>query len=190
MTRSAHCNSHYAFFSTTNYTNFSNLINTCHSRINILSMCEVNLSAQQNSCNSRNSWSLQTSEIGCSICCTSFWYGQSLLRLGTWASRPRCREAYNTDVDVVLFLSRARRLRPWWTTMAALFLSRARRPRPWWTTMTALFFYRGRDAHVPGGQRLFMRQLCCLCCPSCLLKKHPVVFSKPKAANTTRTSET
>ena len=57
MTRSAHCNSHYAFFSTTNYTNFSNRV-------------------------------------------------FNLMYPGTWASRPRCREAYNTDVDVVLFLSR------------------------------------------------------------------------------------
>ena len=32
---------------TTNYANYTNLINTCHSRKNVLSMCKVNRSAQQ-----------------------------------------------------------------------------------------------------------------------------------------------
>ena len=90
---------------TTNYANYTNLINTCHSRKNVLSMFKVNRSAQQKireireirgrekNMRTSESWTIiiiiQVSHLGCPICCTPFWYGQSLMRPGTWASRPR-----------------------------------------------------------------------------------------------------
>ena len=60
---------------------------------------------------------IQVSEVGCSICCTSFWYAQVLLRPGTWASRPRQKKRNGclcAHISVVcLTASRARRPRPW-----------------------------------------------------------------------------
>ena len=100
---------------------------------------------------------IQVSEVGCSICCTSFRYAQVLLRPGTWASRPRQKKKWMSMCThqcclphgiagvTPTSLATKRDIRPYETRLSASTKTKTRPFRP--TKIICVFCVSARHYH-------------------------------------------